>query len=91
MFTDTVTSALIEKDKTKRVIQEEWSKRRSKSFESLNYQQGSNRENNIIIKQNKEMKDDNVRPRNRRKRTQDVKGTSKADNGQLKTSKNVKS
>ena len=27
MFTDTVTSALIEKDKTKRVIQEEWSKK----------------------------------------------------------------
>ena len=27
MFTDTVTSALIKKDKTKRVIQEEWSKK----------------------------------------------------------------
>ena len=82
MFTDTVTSALIEKDKTKRVIQEEWSKKRSQSFKSLNYQQVSNMDNAIIIKQNKEMKDDNVKYRNRRKRTQDVKGTSKADNRQ---------
>ena len=57
MFTDTVTSALIEKDKTKRVIQEEWSKKRSQSFKSLNYQQGLNMDNTIIIKQNKEMKD----------------------------------
>ena len=33
------------------------------------------------------MKNDNVRPKNRRKRTQDVRGTSKAHNRQSKTSK----
>ena len=33
------------------------------------------------------MVDDNVRPRNRRKRTQGVKRTNKADNRQSKTSK----
>ena len=37
MFTDTVTSADTEKDKTKRVIHEEWNEKRSKSFKSLNY------------------------------------------------------
>ena len=88
IFTDTVIeNTLIEKDKTKWVIQEEWIKKRSKSFKSLNYQQRSNRDNTIIIKQYKEMVDDNVRPRNRRKRTQGVKRTNKADNRQSKTSK----
>ena len=68
IFTDTVTSALIEKDKTKRVIQEEWSKKWSKSFKSVNYKQGSNRGDiTIIIEQNKEMIDDNVRPRDKKK------------------------
>lgn len=37
MFTDTVTSADTEKDKTKPVIHEEWNEKRSKSFKSLNY------------------------------------------------------
>ena len=37
MFTDTVTLALIEEDKTKQIIQQEWSKKGPKSFKSLNY------------------------------------------------------
>ena len=48
MFTDTVKSPLLEKDKTKLVIQEEWSKKRSKS-------KLSNRDNTINIKKNKQM------------------------------------
>ena len=49
MFTDTVTSANTEKDKTRRVIHEEWNEKRSKSFKSLNHQQRSNRDNTINI------------------------------------------
>ena len=91
MFTDTVTSALIEKDKTKRVIQEEWSKKRSKSFKSLNYQQGSNRDNTIIIKQNKEMTDDNVRPRTEEKELRMSKEQAKQTTENQKHQKNVES
>ena len=87
MFTDTVTLALIEEDKTKQIIQQEWSKKGPKSFKSLNYQQGSNRDITIIIDQNKDMIDDNVRPRDKKKGSQNIKGTSKADNRQSKISK----
>lgn len=64
MLTDTVTSALAEKDKTKQTS----GVKKSQSFKILNYQQGSNRDNNTInIKTNKGVIDDNVRPRERRK------------------------
>ena len=91
MFTDTVTSALIEKDKTKWVIQEEWSKKRSKSFKSLNYQQGLNRDNTIIIKQNKETKDDHVRPRTEEKELRMSKEQAKQTTKNQKHQKNVES
>ena len=64
MFTDTVTSALIEKDKTKWVIQEEWSKKKSKSFKSQNLKGTGKKDFGISKEQAKQTTDNQKHEKN---------------------------
>lgn len=57
MFTDSITAKLTSTDKTAKVVQENWNKKRDKRFKACTYQVGSKRDKTINLLPHNEHKD----------------------------------
>ena len=68
MFTDSITAKLVSTDKTTKVVQENWNKKRGKRFKACTYQVGSERDKTINLPPHNENKDRSSKKRKSQKK-----------------------